>query len=101
NPVWARQGKREIKIGIGINKGEVIVGNLGSTEKAEISAIGDAVKVASLLEGMTKEYHCDLLIGEAVEEQVRDTFYIRTVGLSQPKGKTQQLEIFTVIDERL
>jgi adenylate cyclase len=53
------------------------------------------------LEGLTKEYHCQLLIGETVEEHVRDVFFVRTVGLSRPKGKTHPLEIFTVIDEKV
>lgn len=100
NADWAGRGMIDLKFGIGVNHGEAIVGNLGCEEKMEVSLIGDAVNTASRLEGMTKQYHLDLLIGETVEALVRDEFIIRTVGLSQPKGKTKPLEIFTVLDER-
>ena len=75
NARWLSQGRLELTFGIGINKGEAIVGNLGSSEKSEISAIGDAVNIASRLEGLTKEYQTDVLIGETVAEQVRDAFF--------------------------
>ncbi len=100
NALWTARGMIDLKFGIGLNSGEAIVGNLGCEEKMEVSLIGDAVNTASRLEGMTKQYHVDLLIGESVEQLVRDEFIVRTVALSQPKGKTKPLEIFTVLDER-
>ncbi len=98
NPGWLERGMPEIKFGIGINHGEAIVGNLGAEVKKEVTAIGDAVNTASRLEGMTKEFHVDMLIGEQVAALVREQFLVRTVALSQPKGKTKPLEIFTVLD---
>jgi adenylate cyclase len=100
NREWAERGMKPLHIGIGINCGEAIAGNLGCEEKSEISLIGDAVNIASRLEGITKEYHTDLIIGETVAVHVRDAFVLRTVGLNQPKGKTKPLELFTVLDER-
>ncbi|HYR57016.1 MAG TPA: adenylate/guanylate cyclase domain-containing protein, partial [Chthoniobacteraceae bacterium] len=100
NPGWIERGMPEIKFGIGINHGEAIVGNLGAEVKKEVTAIGDAVNTASRLEGMTKEFHVDMLIGEQVAVLVREEFLVRTVALSQPKGKTKPLEIFTVLDRR-
>lgn len=100
NAQWVPRGMLELKFGIGVNHGEAIVGNLGCEAKMEVSLIGDAVNTASRLEGITKEYHTDLIIGETVEPFVRDVFHIRTVGLNQPKGKTVPLELFSVIDER-
>ena len=100
NPKWKQRGMLELKFGIGINHGEAIVGNLGCEAKMEVSLIGDAVNTASRLEGLTKQYHVELLIGESVEQFVREDFIIRTVGRSQPKGKTKPLEIFTVLGER-
>lgn len=100
NAQWAPRGMLELKFGIGVNHGEAIVGNLGCEAKMEVSLIGDAVNTASRLEGITKEYHTDLIIGEAVAAFVRDVFHLRTVGLNQPKGKTVPLELFTVLDER-
>ncbi|MEO8351060.1 MAG: adenylate/guanylate cyclase domain-containing protein, partial [Chthoniobacteraceae bacterium] len=67
NNDWTARGMIPLRFGIGVNYGEAIVGNLGCEEKMEVSLIGDAVNVASRLEGMTKQYHVDLLIGETLE----------------------------------
>lgn len=100
NEGWKARGMIGYSFGIGINHGDAIVGNLGSEEKREVSAIGDAVNLASRLEGATKEYHTDLLIGEKAAPLVRDCFFVRTVDLLQVKGKTKPVEVFTVVSER-
>ncbi|HZQ47339.1 MAG TPA: adenylate/guanylate cyclase domain-containing protein, partial [Verrucomicrobiae bacterium] len=100
NEDWKKRGMLELAFGIGINHGEAIVGNLGSTEKMELTVIGDAVNTASRLEGLTKRYHLDLLIGETVAPLVRERFILRTVDYVQVKGKTKPIEVFTVMGER-
>lgn len=97
NADWKSRGIQELAIGIGINYGEVIVGEMGSSEKVEFTAIGDAVNLASRLEGVTKEYHLDLLLGENAAKLVGDTYILRTVDYVQVKGKTKPVDVFTVM----
>ena len=100
NPGWLARGMMEIKVGIGINHGSALVGNIGAEVKKEVTAIGDTVNVASRLEGATKQYGVDLCIGEAVAPLVRDAFVLRSLGLILVQGKTRPVEIFTVLAER-
>ena len=97
---WQQRGMKELAFGIGINHGDVIVGNLGSEEKMEVSVIGDAVNLGSRLEGLTKEYKLDLLLGENMVPLVQSRFVLRTVGSVQVKGKTIPVRVFTVMADK-
>ncbi|MEA3187304.1 MAG: adenylate cyclase [Chthoniobacter sp.] len=104
NAEWPARGWVPLQMGIGINYGEVIFAALGSEEKAEPTVIGDPVNVASRLEGLTKEYGLDLIIGESVAELIREKFHLQVVDLVRPKGKTRAVRIYTVlgrVDEKL
>lgn len=97
NADWKARGIPELAIGIGINYGEAIVGEMGSSEKVEFTAIGDPVNLASRLEGLTKKYHVDLLLGESMKPLVGDYYILRTVASVQPKGKTKAADVYTVM----
>jgi adenylate cyclase len=62
--------------------------------------IGDAVNLASRLEGVTKPYHVDICLGESVANLVRDAFLLRSLDLITVKGKTKPVETFTVLAAR-
>ena len=100
NADWQKRGIEPIEFGIGINHGEAIVGNLGSEAKMEVSVVGDAVNTASRLEGATKTYRVDFIIGEPVEPLVRDVFVLRKVDRILLQGKTRPVDIYTVLSER-
>ncbi|HKP04369.1 MAG TPA: adenylate/guanylate cyclase domain-containing protein [Chthoniobacterales bacterium] len=97
NADWARRGLRTFEMGIGVNFGEVIFGNIGSSRKMEPTVIGDAVNVTSRLEGLTKEYGRDLLIGEGAVDLAKDAFTFQFVDRVTMKGKTKPLRIYSVV----
>ncbi|HEX4640106.1 MAG TPA: CHASE2 domain-containing protein [Chthoniobacterales bacterium] len=97
NRKWETQGIAPFRFGLGINHGDVLVGNIGSQEKADPTVIGDAVNLASRLEGLTRTYPVDILVGARAAELIRDDFDLRSVALVQVKGKTQPVELFTLI----
>lgn len=96
NAGWRARGVTELHIGVGLNHGEVIVGNLGAPRRKEFTVIGDAVNLASRLEGVTKEYGLALVLGESVAEHARAEFVVQAVDFIRVKGKTRPVAIFTV-----
>jgi adenylate cyclase len=100
NAAWRAEGMQPLAFGIGINHGEAIVGNIGSHERLDPTVIGDAVNIASRLESLTRIYAVDILVGQSAAELVRDDFHFRSVARVQVKGKTEPVEVFTLVGAR-
>ncbi|HXF09617.1 MAG TPA: adenylate/guanylate cyclase domain-containing protein [Desulfuromonadaceae bacterium] len=101
NGVWKENPDRlKLAIGIGVNHGEVIHGNVGSHDRMELTVLGDGVNLAARLESATKQFHTDILIGEDVEKLTRDHFVYRNVGAIAFKGKTKPVETFYLLSDR-
>ena len=101
NERWAAQPDRvRLKIGVGVNHGDIIVGNIGHPLRMEFTVLGDGVNLASRLESATKQFHADILVGEEAEKLTRDFFIYRNVGAVAFKGKSKPVETYVVLGDR-
>jgi class 3 adenylate cyclase/HAMP domain-containing protein len=89
-------GNPEFQIGIGINFGEVILGNMGTEKKMDYTVMGDNVNLASRLEGLTKQYRQALIISESLQGKVKNVVPCRWLDLVAVKGRTKGVKIYGV-----
>ena len=88
-----------LRIGIGLNHGPVVVGQMGASIRTQFSCVGDTVNTASRIEGVTKQFYTDLAIGENVRALLGDTFMVRRLARIQLKGKRKAIFAYEVLAE--
>lgn len=87
----------EIKIGVGINSGQCVVGNMGSDMRFDYTALGDTVNLASRLEGQSKPYGITIILGDGTAVAVADTLAVLEIDLIRVKGKNEPERIHALL----
>ena len=96
NERWTSEGRPNLDIGVGINTGDMIVGNVGSERTLSYTVIGDNVNLGSRLESLNKQYQSHIIISEATRSRLKGDYFIRPLGGVKVKGKTREVEIFEI-----
>jgi len=97
NQKWQSEGRPTLHIGVGINTGEMLFGNIGSEQRMDFTVIGDSVNLGSRLESSTKELKASIVISEATYREIRDLAEVRPLGEILVKGKAQKIVVYELL----
>ena len=98
NDEQIKKGLNPITAHIGINTGNIVVGNVGSEMQKNYTVIGDSVNLASRLKGLNSYFHTNIIISEFTYEKVKENVIVRELDLAKVKGKTKPVRIYELLD---
>ncbi len=99
NRRWITQDRPEFKMGVGINFGQVTVGNIGAPQRMEFTVIGDSVNLAARLESLNKKFGTEILVGQSMHNLTMERFRFRSIAKVQVVGKQEGVQIYEVLCE--
>ncbi len=91
------KGTLRLDIGVGINSGPVVAGNIGSSQRHEYTVIGDTVNLAARLEALNKETRTQILVSASIHNAIKSTFRTRQLGPLRIRGKPEPIEVFAIL----
>ncbi|PCI29691.1 MAG: hypothetical protein COB67_03545 [SAR324 cluster bacterium] len=94
---WREEGRHELYVRIGLNTGEMVVGNMGSAYRMDYTMMGDAVNLAARLEGVNKEYKTFTMFSEFTYAQVKDRIAVRELDMIRVVGKNEPVRIYEIL----
>jgi adenylate cyclase len=97
---WSEEGRPFMNIGVGINTGDMVVGNMGSQMRFDYTVMGDNVNLSSRLEGINKEYKTNIVISEFTYAIVKDELYCRELDSVRVVGKKLPVKIYELLSEK-
>jgi adenylate cyclase len=100
NHEWARDGRPQMRMRIGLHCADVVVGNVGSSERLSYTVMGDGVNVASRLEGVNKIFHTTICISESVYDAVADRIIARPIQFVSVKGRQSRVMVYELMGIR-
>ena len=93
------QGRKPFRHGIGIHTGAVLAGIIGSKERSSYALVGDTVNLASRIQGVTKEFSCDVILSQTTHDLITGSYQMEQLSAMKMKGKSQDVMVYKLLDQ--